>query len=716
MYGTIGGNVIGILYFMVYQILGISFASLFVQKEKKELQLLIGSITGSVALHWFPILVSFVMDFNVKSHIIGLLLFVLVILLVRVGTFKQKVFGADVKKGDGMVGSLKQLGHSVKTEPAYWIMFVVFVFYTALVLNHSFPMKDGAMYAGQCSYGDMNMHLGFITSIANQGTFPPDYSILPGVKLAYPFLCDSISSSVYVFGASLRVAYILPMLLAILQVFLGAYCLGKAVLKDKAKACLGWVLFFFNGGFGFVYFMDLYKQNPENFKRIFSAFYETPTNLVDYNVRWTNVIADMLLPQRATLFGWAILFGTLALLYYAIEQKNVRYFILAGIFGGALPLVHTHSFLALGIICIVWLIADMFRLSGGDMERENRIAKYLVPIGLVVMCVLQMCDIFVNNIETTGMMMVAIILGAVIGVMVYYAVKLIKQEKWKPILMTWGIFLVVVLILAAPQLFGWTFQQVGNGDTLKGNFNWANESDQYLWFYLKNIGLMAIFAVPAFVYAKRKKFFMAAPALLIWAIAEFMIFQPNVYDNNKLLYVGYILICFLVADVMWELFKKLYAYRKVGSIVLGVFVLVICMTSAVLTLGREYASGAEYELYSKDQVALCEYIEEHTEASSVILTNGRHNNAVSSLTGRNIVCGTGTFLYYHGLDYLGREQEVTNMYTDPAGTTDLMEKYNVSYILVGPDERSSYAVDEAAIQSMGECVFSQNDVQLYKIK
>ena len=57
MYGTIGGNVIGILYFMVYQILGISFAGLFVQKEKKELQLLIGSITGSVALHWFPILV-----------------------------------------------------------------------------------------------------------------------------------------------------------------------------------------------------------------------------------------------------------------------------------------------------------------------------------------------------------------------------------------------------------------------------------------------------------------------------------------------------------------------------------------------------------------------------------------------------------------------------------------------------------------------------------
>lgn len=716
MYGSIGGNVMGIVYFFIYQVLGISFAGLFVRKEKKELQLLIGSVTGTVALHWFPVLVSFVIGFNVKSHVIGLLLFILLMVVVRVGVLKQKVFGTDLQKGEGILKGIGQLGHSIKTEPAYWIMFVMFVFFTALLLNHSFPMKDGAMYAGQCTYGDMNMHLGFITSIANQGTFPPDYSILPGVKLAYPFLCDSISSSVYVFGTSLRVAYILPMLVAILQVFLGAYCLGMAVLKDKAKACLGWVFFFFNGGFGFVYFMDLFKKNPENFTRIFSAFYETPTNLVDNNVRWTNVIVDMLLPQRATLFGWAILFTTLTLLYYAIKEKNVRYFVLAGIFGGALPLVHTHSFLALGIICTVWLIGDLYQLAGGDMEQENKVAKYLVPIGIAAMCVLQMCGTFITHIEKTGMIVVALILLAVIGAIVYYAWKLIKQDKWKLILMTWGIFLVVVLVLAAPQLFNWTFQQVGAGNTLKGNFNWANEGDQYLWFYLKNIGLVAIFAVPAFVYAKRKNFFMAAPALLIWAIAEFMVFQPNVYDNNKLLYTGYILICFLVADVMWELFKKLFAYRKIGSVVLGAVVLTICMTSAVLTMGREYVSGEEYELYGKDQVALCEYIEDNTPADAVILTNGRHNNAVSSLTGRNIVCGSGSFLFYHGLDYQGREQEVSDMYTNPAGTTGLMEKYNVSYILVGPDERNSYAVDEATIQSMGECVFSENDVQLYKIK
>ena len=48
---------------------------------------------------------------------------------------------------------------------------------------------------------------------------------------------------------------------------------------------------------------------------IFTGFYKTPTNLGDKGIRWVNVIADMLLPQRATLFGWAVLFAALFLLY-----------------------------------------------------------------------------------------------------------------------------------------------------------------------------------------------------------------------------------------------------------------------------------------------------------------------------------------------------------------------------------------------------------------
>ena len=69
----------------------------------------------------------------------------------------------------------------------------------------------------------------------------------------------------------------------------------------------------------------------------------------------------MLIPQRATLFGWAVLFPLLAFLYYAKENRSIKSFLIAGIMAAGLPMIHTHSFLALGIICVVWLFWDMYK-------------------------------------------------------------------------------------------------------------------------------------------------------------------------------------------------------------------------------------------------------------------------------------------------------------------------------------------------------------------
>ena len=80
-------------------------------------------------------------------------------------------------------------------------MAVTFCYFAYCLMTHTIPAADnGSFHTGQSTYGDMNMHLGFITSIANQKRFPPEYSIYPGVRLAYPFLCDSISSSLYIWG------------------------------------------------------------------------------------------------------------------------------------------------------------------------------------------------------------------------------------------------------------------------------------------------------------------------------------------------------------------------------------------------------------------------------------------------------------------------------------------------------------------------------------
>ena len=124
-------------------------------------------------------------------------------------------------------------------DPILFLLLPLFL-YTVIVLLHStIPYIDGVMHSGQSTFGDMNMHLGFISSIANQKVFPPEYSILPGTQLAYPFLSDSISSSVYIFGTSLRMAYLLPMFFAMLQVFFSVYILAKRIYQSYGGSYRG---------------------------------------------------------------------------------------------------------------------------------------------------------------------------------------------------------------------------------------------------------------------------------------------------------------------------------------------------------------------------------------------------------------------------------------------------------------------------------------------
>ena len=154
------------------------------------------------------------------------------------------------------------------------------------------------------------------------------------------------------------------MLVAGAQVFFGAWLFFTGWLKDRAKSILAMILFFLNGGFGFAYFLSDLGESYDNFTRIFTAFYETPTNLIGENIRWVNVIVDMMVPQRATLFGWAILFPLLYVLYRAVYAQKHAYFLPAAIFAGSMVMIHTHSFLALGLICGVWLLFVLLKTAG----------------------------------------------------------------------------------------------------------------------------------------------------------------------------------------------------------------------------------------------------------------------------------------------------------------------------------------------------------------
>ena len=69
------------------------------------------------------------------------------------------------------------------------------------------------------------------------------------------------------------------------------------------------------------------------------------------------------------------------------------------------------------------------------------------------------------------------------------------------------------------------------------------------------------------------------------------------------------------------------------------------------------------------------------------------------------MCGPGLWLYWHGYDLSGRENDIRLFYADPENNQEILTKYNVDYILVGDYERASLQIDENALDTLYPLVF-----------
>ncbi|MDD7404137.1 MAG: hypothetical protein SO170_01185 [Butyribacter sp.] len=710
---------IGILYFFAFQLLGMISIRLLFSKETNGFCILLGSVAGSFFLQWLPVIFAFFFGFGYLAHGLVILTAFCLFLMILCYRMRQKTStsGREVRgnqqKETAIVGFHKgnvSIFQLIKKHPCAIFIGLLYLYMVVVLWHHTLTVKDGAYMTGQCTYGDMNMHLGFITSIARQGIFPPEYSILPGTRLAYPFLSDSISSSLYLLGTSLKLSYLIPMYIALLQVFFGVYLLAQYLLKDKWKPFLACILFFLNGGFGICYFISNGFQDT-NFTRIFTEFYQTPTNYVDQNIQWHNVLVDMLIPQRATLFGWAILFPLLYLLIKAWKEQKQWYFIPAGILAGGLPLIHTHSFLALGVLCCGFLLLNA---KENIVTKKKSITIWMrIVIMAVILTVLSLLSIKMNSDAPLGnniiFAMGLILIIAFLAYLVYVCCKGFSKQ----LLLTWGVFLAVVLALALPQLLAFTFRQAVGEQFTRGGFNWANSGDNYIIFAIKNYGIMFFLVIAVFLSENEKQKKIMLPSAFLWLISEFIIFQPNVYDNNKLLLVAYLFFCIAVSDFICD---KLQKIRESFILYYGGIALLIFLgsISAILTMAREAVS--EYELYSKGYAEAAAFIEKETKPSDLLLTATNHNNAVASLTGRNIVCGSSSFLYYHGVDYAQNEADVKTMYEDSEKRDALLEQYGVDYIVLGPNELFTYLITDykSMLEKYPVC-FQKDDVVILKV-
>jgi len=636
----------GVLMYIFFLLLGYAYSCFIFKNKDLYMRIWMGGIIGNVIPMFGIILPSLFLGFTRFSHLILILLSVLPLVYLFMNKGKDKCKETVLNRGGDDVSGITRRVFMYVLLP---VMLLTFWILTNHVLT---PFENGGLAGGQSTFGDLQMHLGFITSIAEQQVFPPKNPFLSGGYLNYPFFVNMLSSSLYLFDTPLRMAVLLPSYVLSALLIMGFYIIAYRLTAKRSVAVLATAFFFIGGGFGFAYFLNGAKADTSVFTNIFTGYYKTPTNLNEHNIRWANPICDMIVPQRTTMAGWCLFFPALWLLLEALQTKERKYYIMLGILAGCLPMIHTHTLLGLGVISAVLFFAYL-------PDEENK----------------------------------------------------------KEYVLNWVFYGAIVTILALPQLFFWTFSQTsGNNSFLRFSFNWVNHNDTYFWFYLKNWGITALFAVPAVFKASKENRKLLLACGVLFCLAELVLFQPNEYDNNKLFFLVYMILLIAVCDwlvYMWDVLKgiKGRAYLAVIIIFAGTF-------SGALTLGREIKSGGDYQLYSDDDVAMADYIKENTPADALFLTGTYHLNPVISLAGRNIYVGSSLYVFFHGDgdEFYKRNEEVKSVYT---GTCEDLNTFckerGIDYVYVGGNENNEFKPDTSIFSAL-EKVHTIGTETLYKVK
>ena len=633
-----------ILYTLLFIMGGAAIIRTQLPGKSPLMRAFLGLALGLLLEMELPAICANIFGFTLKAHYVAA-----VLLLALVGISVLLRDQGAVKK---MTGADTRLLRAMALVVVPLTALSAYLQYTHMLM----PAGDGSYWCGQSTYGDLCMHLSFITSMQNM-EFPPSYNLLYGTALNYPYLADSLSTTMLMLGMDIQTAVVFPGTLLMAVTYAGYMLLAYQVLGGRNKAvAAAALLFFFNGGLGFLYDFDMMgRDNFQKISEIFTGYYKTPANQPDLNLRFSNVIADLLIPQRALMGGWAMGIPALMLVISSMRERSMRQTLLLALWASCLPMVHTHTFLALGLF------------SG----------------------------------------------GFVIGRLVT------DTQDWKGILKRAGVYLAIVLALALPQVLGAAVEQTIEGGSLRLQFNWVNNSggrgmiDGYFWFWIKNVGLPFILMLCAVLEARRRGYgdiVMGMAAIFI--VAETILFQPNEYDNNKLFYIWYMFAVILAADYGSVIMQRLAGLR--GRYILCALFLFVSVFSGALSIARETISG--YQLFSRTAVEAGKWIDENTEKDAVFMTGQQHINPVCSLAGRQIICGSDLYVFFHGLDYRAQAGASEGFYEYPELNAHLIERYGVDYIYVSDYERAEFDVDLTYIDEHYDLVYQNPDVRIYEVQ
>ena len=355
---------------------GILITYIFRLKLFLEARIAVGALIGIIIFGVSMFVISYFLGLN----ILGLMIFVIIInflsikYLVKNNIWKIQAEWLDLR------GRFHKLS---------WKLFFLFLgVFTSIFGYLAFQLltfNNGRYFVQPLhAYGDISLHLGIISSFAFGNNFPPQNPILAGTKISYPFLIDFITAT-FVNPLALRfdqaVALVGILMMVILVILLAYFSLR--ITASKLAACLVLVLFFFNGGLGFLYFLNDLQASNSGFFHFIQILPRDYTALKDLGFFWINVVISMFLPQRSFLLGLPVVILILYIFWDLSERFDMRKLILGILLISLLPIIHAHSLIVLAPF-LLWLAILMLLKNKSKIMSSFALGVFGIIIILIL--------------------------------------------------------------------------------------------------------------------------------------------------------------------------------------------------------------------------------------------------------------------------------------------------------------------------------------------
>ena len=264
----------GYLLLFAFLLCGVIICDALFSHRCGLVRLWLGLCMGLMLMMWLPVPFAYLLNFTRPAQLLGLAVAALLALLATWG----KRF---IRRGAPLLNGISPRMGFLGGLPV-WLPIALIVPFALLSgylqYTHILREVDGALYVGQSTYGDLCLHLGIATGLRG-ASFPPDYTILPGTLLGYPFLTDSMVTSMLLFGSDLALSFTLTGTLMMALVYTGFVLFVWELTHKSAAVVLSFILMFLNGGLGFLYTFDGALKDPTMLNNVFTGFYKTPTNM-----------------------------------------------------------------------------------------------------------------------------------------------------------------------------------------------------------------------------------------------------------------------------------------------------------------------------------------------------------------------------------------------------------------------------------------------------